>query len=789
MILDSWKEISAYLNRSVMTCQRWEKQLDLPVHRLDGTPRARVFAYPEELDRWLTEKLHSREAKAELERTRTGKFRRLAAMTAAGLMVLGMASALAWRFYFHPIVPVPAQVPVLAVLPFENKTGDPSWDAWKLALPDLLTFDLRQSRFLDAIKTSAIYQAVGPSSEAETFSVEDLKAIAAKTEAGCAVTGSIVKSGRSIVLAARVYDAVKGALLGSPSAGCRTELDVFSAVDRLSTGIKAALKIGSRERRGDIDRPVARITTASPQAFKSLSTAYRAQGRSRDGAGKFDDAVAPLLEAVKIDPEFGLAYRYLHYTCRALSRSDEAKTYGAQAVRLTGRIAERERHQFLCDLYGSDLLDQSRSRLELERLRADYPYDIALSGLAVDYDTREEFDKAVPVLEKLILRYPRRISVLPSLIDVYQSMGRYKEAEDLLNDRLGSDPEPGRYTSALLESRYRLALTQGQFDLARDCIERLKGSGPDAAYYSEQGFIYFLQDDLANAEQMYRKILESDNKRMRMRGFEYLAAVSLARGRIEEAKQRALQAIEQLKSLEDYGAPMEKPLRHLLAYLERLSGRLPEALKEIEMAVETGRNEGLIQVLPVLYLRALITLELGRVEEFGKQAEEIRRLLDGDWAPFGSPRYMRVYYDLLGHRELHKKNYDQAIQYFWKAVDLISPLAAKSVDGDHAKYFFDLAEADRLSGDLSRAVPMYEKAVLLTVSREFSGDLYAKSFYWQGVDAELQMNSSVAPDLVRERREKAMGHYRKFLGLWGNADPIFPEVEDARKRLAALEAR
>lgn len=60
-ILESWKEIASHLKRSVATCQRWEVELGLPVHRIDGTPRARVFAYADELDSWMAEKLGSAE--------------------------------------------------------------------------------------------------------------------------------------------------------------------------------------------------------------------------------------------------------------------------------------------------------------------------------------------------------------------------------------------------------------------------------------------------------------------------------------------------------------------------------------------------------------------------------------------------------------------------------------------------------------------------------------------------------------------------------------------------------
>jgi hypothetical protein len=49
--LDSWKEIAAYLKRDVRTVQRWEKQKDLPVHRLPGKYSA-VYASKSELETW-----------------------------------------------------------------------------------------------------------------------------------------------------------------------------------------------------------------------------------------------------------------------------------------------------------------------------------------------------------------------------------------------------------------------------------------------------------------------------------------------------------------------------------------------------------------------------------------------------------------------------------------------------------------------------------------------------------------------------------------------------------------
>lgn len=59
-LLESWKEIAAYLNRDVRTVSRWEKQEGLPVHRHRHGSRSSVYAYPNEIDAWRD----SREADA-----------------------------------------------------------------------------------------------------------------------------------------------------------------------------------------------------------------------------------------------------------------------------------------------------------------------------------------------------------------------------------------------------------------------------------------------------------------------------------------------------------------------------------------------------------------------------------------------------------------------------------------------------------------------------------------------------------------------------------------------------
>jgi hypothetical protein len=50
--LNGWKEIAACFGKGVRTVQRWEHELDLPVHRIDALGGEIVYAFRSELHRW-----------------------------------------------------------------------------------------------------------------------------------------------------------------------------------------------------------------------------------------------------------------------------------------------------------------------------------------------------------------------------------------------------------------------------------------------------------------------------------------------------------------------------------------------------------------------------------------------------------------------------------------------------------------------------------------------------------------------------------------------------------------
>jgi PAS domain-containing protein len=59
-VLRSWKEIARYLGTCVKTAQRWEQTYNLPVRRLKASKGSLVFAFRDEVDRWLRSPGNSR---------------------------------------------------------------------------------------------------------------------------------------------------------------------------------------------------------------------------------------------------------------------------------------------------------------------------------------------------------------------------------------------------------------------------------------------------------------------------------------------------------------------------------------------------------------------------------------------------------------------------------------------------------------------------------------------------------------------------------------------------------
>ena len=87
--LESWKEIAAYLNRTVRTVYRWQRSAGLPVYR-HGGEKGPVYAFKTELDAWLRN--------GRCETKQHPKAQRWVWMAAVGATGLLLIAAGVWRW-------------------------------------------------------------------------------------------------------------------------------------------------------------------------------------------------------------------------------------------------------------------------------------------------------------------------------------------------------------------------------------------------------------------------------------------------------------------------------------------------------------------------------------------------------------------------------------------------------------------------------------------------------------------------------------------------------------------
>ncbi|HPW18750.1 MAG TPA: hypothetical protein PLP83_10285 [Candidatus Aminicenantes bacterium] len=258
-ILDSWKEISDYLKKDTRTCQRYEHELGLPVHRLDGSPRARVFAYKNELDAWLARSAGEHEHRK----------RRLRRALMAGAAVSGAAAAvlLIWRPWAPREAPFihPSDRPSIAILNLANRTGQKDLDQYRNVLPAMIGDDLSQSRYIYVVPPDHVLSVLTRLGllEKESYTRENLRAVGRRAASRFVASGFYAKAGETFLVSLKIQDAESGQTIGTAEAQGKGIDSLFSSVDDLTVKVKPLLELTAVEIANDINDDLDRVTTSS----------------------------------------------------------------------------------------------------------------------------------------------------------------------------------------------------------------------------------------------------------------------------------------------------------------------------------------------------------------------------------------------------------------------------------------------------------------------------------------------------------------------------------------------
>jgi adenylate cyclase len=219
--------------------------------------------------------------------------------------------------------------PSIAVLPFENLSGDPQQDYFADGMVEEITMALSRMRWLFVISRNSSFTFKGRA--------VDIKQVGRELGVRYVLEGSLRKAGDKVRISGRLVDAATGAHLWADRFEGTFE-DIFDLQDQVTASVVGA--IAPRLEQAEIER-AQRKPTESLDAYDYYLRGMAAFNQwTREGSV---EAVANFHRAIEIDPKFGSAYG-MAARCYPQRKANgwiaDAAGEAAEAERLARRAAE-----------------------------------------------------------------------------------------------------------------------------------------------------------------------------------------------------------------------------------------------------------------------------------------------------------------------------------------------------------------------------------------------------------------------------------------------------------------
>jgi eukaryotic-like serine/threonine-protein kinase len=295
----------------------------------------------------------------------------------------------------------------LAILPFRNASGDPSFDWLGPSLSDMLSTDVGGSAHLHTISPERLRQVLAdlritPSAAIDPTTVSRL---AQFSNADIVVWGQYVKFGDQIRIDGTLQD-LKHNRRVPVKIEAASEKEIPAAVDRLADQIRQNLSVSSdvlKELKASSFQP----SSQSAPALRDFS-----QGVQLLREGKNLDAVKMLQSATQEDPQFALAYARLAEGDSALGYDTQAEQYSRKALELSQHLPLAEK--YLIEANHAQVMKDNKKAIEAyENLAKTFPdntdVEYALGSL---YSDNGDFDKARAQFASILKADPKNIKAL-----------------------------------------------------------------------------------------------------------------------------------------------------------------------------------------------------------------------------------------------------------------------------------------------------------------------------------------------------------------------------------------
>jgi tetratricopeptide (TPR) repeat protein len=668
-------------------------------------------------------------------------------------------------------------VRTVAVVGFENLTGDPNYDYLRKAIPNLLITSLEQSKYLEVVSWEHLNDLAGNGDrDIATPADRDLWFETCRREGVDAIVlGSFTKAENLFATDAKIYDVpTKGLLKSTGSRGEGVGSILRTQIDELSREISQGVGLSARAVAKDA-KPITQVTTGDMEAYELFL-----KGQSDFERYYFDDARVSLEKAVEKDPEFALPYYYLTRVYNNLADQPRA----VQAMDKFKKLSKTSPGK------GKDAL-----------------YVVALSALL-----NKDMDGYVKGLNAVIKADPRDKRAHAELAWIFKSDKKYAEAVAEFDKALAIDPDFGyalnhlaytyvemgetekaiktfdRYAAAQpgdanpLDSMGDLYFLTGAFDKARAKYQQALAVRPDFPSTWKLAYLYAMDGDYdAALRWVDHLITQAQTDGMRADGHQWKGFYYSLMGRFKEALAE-LAAAETLaktsgnKTLADIILRDDLWICYDWGRLDLMKTYLE---KRIAYRAESKQGtEKLNRIYELLYT-GLLDVRTGNVAAAKKKLEE----MGGLSASVGEKE--KSFNDMASNqlkREVlfAEGAYDAAVKVFEAGPPLKIDLSnAATVEGKNLPFLADfVARACLAKGETDKAIREYERLVSPEASARESALIHPFS------RLRLAALYEAKGDL-----DRAVEQYESLLETWKQADPELPEVAAARKKLAQLRAK
>ena len=657
----------------------------------------------------------------------------------------------------------PSGRPSLAVLYFENVTGDSSLDWLRTGLTDMLVTDLSQSPRLEVLSTDRLYQILKEMNRLDerVTSLEVVEGVAERAGVGTILLGSFMKAGDNIRINLRIQEASSGRILTSERVEGVGESSLFAMVDELTRRIQARVAIAAEAD----ERNVEDITTSSLEAYRYYVEAAELADRS-----KTEEAILLYEKAVERDPGFATALVNLAIEHWKLGHQKEYEDYTQRALEHSDRLTPPERLYIEATYYSLTEETFGRSIAAFKEAVESYPDSnenvrSAQNDLGWAYLVLERYDEAIEVLEaRRRARDEPFLGTYVFLTTAHTALGNRNEGARVMEDFLRQEPQmpPGYVALGFHRTDW------GELDGALEAFRKAESLDPrDLSFEEGRWQVFGLREDWERADEAARKLAGSPVPSQSAWGSFELAWNRLHRGESRVAVERFLETAAANAERPHLSAFARDYASHLLLQRGEPTRALDEAEKaQVEGKGTPGEWEG-------LFYAAMARAALGQWDAAGETAEKLR--LKAESLP--TEKEKRRYHHLAGELALARGGAGEAVRELERAASM---LPHRGVGGfstwvilpQHVPIGYSMASAYLASGDEDRAFEWFQRVVESGTERLYWPIPVVRSFYFLGKIHEH-----------RGETEKSTEYYRRFVEHWKDGDLDRERVEEARSKL------